>query len=948
MSNEPNSISLHKPIANLDLSMVLKHPTVVSVQNDGDFYFEKGRQALREWLNLVVSEDVKSKLIALSSNYNKILEEAQVTVELREALDKIFEVIAYCDNHARDKNKYNKYDDNRALADAFVRMNVWTEKLIQFKFSNQDIDAGSPRNAFSYLLDPINQSSILSENHRKLVSENLIGKMYNPNEFVSNLKEFFDGYNLATVNLENYTHLLMWVVYSMQEKWKEEVIGLVASDGTGWQEDFLSKIDDYEAGVVWNSKKPTGTNETIKFLRAIIADGREFPLYYNVRGNVLYKANIIDFAESEEEYKQKNWRNNSRILWLEDKFSDYRDDNKSAKIVFLVGSMENVESMSISAFEFYKSYKSPTQDNLSPIKNIKIMPEQNSLFDLINQIKEILKQDPSTEDLFSFQKSRINFVWIADKYGKIGDWLAHYEVIRRKDKIFVEIHFEGKNNTEVKDQFAQRITALPNKTKWFDWDKSKSIAYVDEFLPSDPECAKKIAEALVYLENNLGDPVRQILDNINDHRSESSYSLALNQILYGPPGTGKTYNTVNKAIRIANPKFDLNCSRDEIKAEYDRLITQGQIVFTTFHQSMSYEDFIEGIKPLKPMDADTFVKYDVVPGIFKKACLRASTPSNVSFEIAYGKLLQDLELKGEIELKSEKLSFKIVPSENAEDLGVISTDYIKNITKEGLVYVSKSKRFIGVWGQYYKVLFRYMEEQYGYKESVNRELKNHVIIIDEINRGNVSQIFGELITLIEEDKRAGQDEALEVTLPYSKDKFSVPSNLYIIGTMNTADRSVEALDTALRRRFHFEEMSSRPSLIASNGKLKEQSGVLEGIDLVALLEKINRRIVKLIDNDHQIGHSYFMAVANLGDLKIAFQNKIIPLLQEYFFGDFGKAGLVLGKEFFEPIEDDVNKVFAEFNGYDSSGFEERVLYKTRNVLKMEKDEFISAVKTLMK
>jgi len=203
-----------------------------------------------------------------------------------------------------------------------------------------------------------------------------------------------------------------------------------------------------------------------------------------------------------------------------------------------------------------------------------------------------------------------------------------------------------------------------------------------------------------------------------------------------------------------------------------------------------------------------------------------------------------------------------------------------------------------------------------------------------------NSIFGELITLIEEDKRLGKEEAIEVTLPYSKDNFGVPPNLYIIGTMNTADRSVEALDAALRRRFSFEEMPPDLSLIKKEGKLKE-----EGICLPSLLETINRRIEKLLDKDHLIGHSYFMNITDLDSLKFAFQSKINPLLQEYFFGDFGKIGLVLGSGFFEEdskTREDKN-LFADFVEYESSDFAERPIYRLKDVSKMRDDEFKSAI-----
>src|SRR5690606_28264754 len=161
---------------------------------------------------------------------------------------------------------------------------------------------------------------------------------------------------------------------------------------------------------------------------------------------------------------------------------------------------------------------------------------------------------------------------------------------------------------------------------------------------------------------------------------------------------------------------------------------------------------------------------------------------------------------------------------------------------------------------------------------------NYVIIIDEINRGNISKIFGELITLIEKDKReafshsAGQiSETLRVTLPYSQAEFSVPDNLYIIGTMNTADRSIESLDSALRRRFLFEEMVPRPDLIGEIRRAKGLGEKVEGIDLCQLLTTINSRVERLLDRDHTIGHSYFLDCIGLEELRIVFYTNIIPL-----------------------------------------------------------------------
>jgi len=178
-------------------------------------------------------------------------------------------------------------------------------------------------------------------------------------------------------------------------------------------------------------------------------------------------------------------------------------------------------------------------------------------------------------------------------------------------------------------------------------------------------------------------------------------------------------------------------------------------------------------------------------------------------------------------------------------------------------------------------------------QRAEKDPANHyAIFIDEINRGNISKIFGELITLIELDKRVTPDgKGMRARLPYSKEEFGVPANLSIIGTMNTADRSIAFIDIALRRRFQFREMMPNLDLIAE--KVGE-NGVVDGVNVRELLHKINRRIEFLYDRDHMIGHSYFLNCSNLEHLKIALLQSIIPLLQEYFYGDWEKICLVLG------------------------------------------------------
>ena len=369
-----------------------------------------------------------------------------------------------------------------------------------------------------------------------------------------------------------------------------------------------------------------------------------------------------------------------------------------------------------------------------------------------------------------------------------------------------------------------------------DYDKSHGTNFGD-LLKIDKATfnKKKINSDMKHTSSNA-----VIIDENDTVETNSSTNYAscipLNQILYGPPGTGKTYHTVVKAIDILDSSLRNSNWKDK-KERFEQLKKAGQIVFTTFHQSMSYEDFVEGIKPQTTVKRG--IQYSVESGIFKKLC----------------------------------------------------------------------------------------EQAEGKKES-------YVLIIDEINRGNVSQIFGELITLLEKDKRIGNDFELKVKLPYSNNDFGVPSNLYIIGTMNTADRSVEALDSALRRRFSFVEMMPNPDLLGTN---------VCGINLQQVLRIINERIEVLKDREHQIGHSYFIDNCDtLPNLKEVFKNKIVPLLQEYFYGNYDNIRLVLGDDF---VKQSKRVTFAD--GSQSDADSEQLLYRLLTDKEWEDLNITEAIKKLL-
>lgn len=497
-----------------------------------------------------------------------------------------------------------------------------------------------------------------------------------------------------------------------------------------------------------------------------------------------------------------------------------------------------------------------------------------------------------------------------------------------------------------------------------DIDKFKILWYIKDSLE------EKTAQT------NVEEKESQKQENIEVKMENRLLEKKKQVILYGPAGTGKTYSV------------------KEIISNFDSLKSEGKLKFVTFHQSFAYEEFIEGIKPkLDSSSEENKIEYEIINGIFKDICESAilnaiEKNSNVlseektilsNFNSLYTKLLESLEEKN-LRLKTKNGKEFIVRINENENINcfpegstaqdpyyLVSKDRLRKLyeNKDKVDSVTSIKEIIG--GAHYSYYYTILEELVKQKpEESSKKLESsdkkellkkfydldrdsrtkifqnaepHYLIIDEINRGNISKIFGELITLLEASKRLGEKDEIITELPYSynngNSKFGVPPNLFIIGTMNTSDKSLASLDIALRRRFGFHKMLPNYELL----KDKE----INTIPLNNLLQSLNERIEILIDEDHIIGHSYFIDMnLDLDSLRSCFYDEIVPLLEEYFFNDVRKIKFVIGTEFYESkITEDK---FRKLKDLDSELIDENNLFKLK---KLSDDDFVSALKKII-
>ncbi|EAI6810657.1 AAA family ATPase [Campylobacter jejuni] len=622
----------------------------------------------------------------------------------------------------------------------------------------------------------------------------------------------------------------------------------------------------------------------------------------------------------------------------------------------------------------YNQYIKATKDIIKECKRLNIVNRDdfdtfqiNSIEVLTNLLFELKNGLLREYDLKS--SNRCPHACIKSHYLEFVKYVNAYKNYVSKDmvKYLKTRGGEKEFKVEIKNQKIEIIASINNIRKY---SSNRFLEYSVLGKNEVESYAKPLFEDILSNSN-----LSAIKQSENEKILIENQNIPLNQILYGPPGTGKTYHTIDKALEILGENLE---NRDEKKAKFDEYVKNGQIVFTTFHQSYGYEEFVEGIKPrIDSKENSKEVEYEIKDGIFKELCKKALDNYKVSL-LTQEEFVKSEDLENKIEIFLDELvdqqkfiekiqsggfkleeyneKYRIITDDtnanlylNLEIFKTLLENKDKIINGRSIKQILNNKHRRQIDSYYFQLVKLFKEREQDYKVDNNPsekpELKPYIIIIDEINRGNVSKIFGELITLIEASKRIGEKEELKVTLPYSGEKFGVPKNVYIIGTMNTADRSITSLDTALRRRFEFIEMIPDVSKLSMD---------CEGINLQELLKAINTCIEYLLDREKTIGHAFFIGVENLNDLKSIFQNKIIPLLQEYFYNDYALINAVLNDNgmIFKDKKDDkylqkiknLDSVNSERSIYNIASFDDKIWDKIEIYQAIYNDEIANKLK----
>lgn len=774
--NYANVFSISESIHNADDNInllpeileVLEEDIIIEISELAEFRYQKGSDKLIEFENYdgLTKEEINHLLNQFNESgltFTNFVETLNIESAEYQLLTLLGELVSYCDLHAANKKVYNQYDDYRTIGKAGVRMNDWLDKLLMYKIEDNDLSKLTPsiKNALLYLKVPENGLTMLSENHREKFSISLLDKTYIAENIVDDLISFFEPYEIEVSNEKNRTSVYCSILYSKKVKklWLDD-------DNTEGENENPNTKNAKHMSIPLNQifYGPPGTGKTFnisKEAEKIINSTNSTSVNTREEKFNLICESIRNISGLEIKANSL-YRNERAVLWMfgylleppHDETNSIKNSEAITNGMDPSPSSWAQYSQYLTQFGFVDDWRKSTEINLN---------ERG--IDLKNDIVEYLSNENlSYNDLKNWNQDAPDIV--KSSYFRAISEIKKDDFTNQMKAIYCVLNLALNNQLRSETEYKKKETS----------DREEASVYIDiEEDNADIKWIGQIGRSL----RGLG-----IVDNyVQDSLGKNTYHLSD----YG-------IELIDKIIENWENQYP-ELFGDFLN--YESAVEHGRVKFITFHQSYSYEEFIEGIRPL--VDSDKLT-YSLVKGVFKEI------------------------------------------SDNAK----------------------------------------------------NYPNHNYVIIIDEINRGNISKIFGELITLIEPSKRLMSEDPnehpKEVTLPYSKKSFGVPKNLYILGTMNTADKSIALLDSALRRRFSFTEMLPQSSVI------KDKISIT-GIEVEKLFETINSRIEFLIDKDHTIGHSYFLKIKDnqtIEALALIFKNEIIPLLTEYFYGDFEKIQLVLG------------------------------------------------------
>jgi len=748
------------------------------------FNLQKGTNKLIEFENY--NDLTRDEIISLldrfkesNTTFTKFINTLNKNSKEFKFLTIVGQLVSYCDVHAANKNIYNEYEDKRTIAKAGVRMNAWIEKLLNYKIEDNDLGQLTPsiRNAINFLKTPENELTMLSEKHREKFSINLLHKTYEPNSIVNDLITFFEPYEIDVENEENRTLIYCKILYS------KNISQLWLNDNNIVSEKKIEtkKINDMKIPLNQIFYGPPGTGKTFNISseaeKIINKNSNSENLDLEQKFERIVRNIRSEYDESIYNKLNANsiYRNFSKAMVVWGYFLDPRYDSSNT---ILHEDLKDIEGFKRSGWSQRMRYltefgfiEGDWYNDFSGQLGFDMHLSESGI-ELKNNLRSYIEEEAiPAADLLSWPRERGLPEIVISSYVKV---LTEVSPTSRNITAFEKTIFCALNMCLQGNLFKQNRESRPTTEE--EIDLVERYFDVNSTGNSDYKWIGWVAENLVDL---------NLVEEIHEER--------FNRYYYQITEAGR--NLIEEVVNKWQSEYSSLFGK---YINYETGVGLGQIEFITFHQSYSYEEFIEGIRP--NLDGENELTYSLEKGIFKRVSDRA-------------KLDQD---------------------------------------------------------------------------------NNYVIIIDEINRGNISKIFGELITLIEPSKRLfteNDEHPKKVTLPYSKKRFGVPKNLYILGTMNTADKSIALLDSALRRRFSFTEMLPNSGVVKNNISIA-------GIEVEKLFESINSRIEFLIDKDHTIGHSYFLKIKDnqtVEGLASIFKNEIIPLLTEYFYGDFEKIQLVLGE-----------------------------------------------------